>query len=140
MIHLGGRGTNDVESFVKNMTEAKFSKNSLGDLDTTRSPMRSSQQKMKQWRIVAIVVSLIIVLLIANFRYVLRVSFQIILHFKSCLLFFSHLSIQIKKRRRRNEKINVESSSKESVVDLTDLNGTAGLKTSKNANTSSVGR
>ncbi|KAL9986091.1 hypothetical protein ACROYT_G000168 [Oculina patagonica] len=67
---------------------------------------------MKQWRVVAIVVSLIIVLLIANF------------------------SIQIKKRSRRNDKVEIPS--KASVVDLTDLNGTAGLKTSKNTNTSSV--
>ncbi|KAL9986092.1 hypothetical protein ACROYT_G000169 [Oculina patagonica] len=60
---------------------------------------------MKQWRVVAIVVSLIIVLLIANF------------------------SIQIKKRSRRNDKVDIPS--KASVVDLTDLNGTAGLKFSE---------
>lgn len=42
---------------------------------------------MKQWRIVAIVMSLIVLLLIANFRFVLRVDFQIKFQFNSCLLF-----------------------------------------------------
>lgn len=64
---------------------------------------------MKQWRMVAIVISLIIVLLIANF------------------------SIQIKKRRRRNENI-IEPST----VSVIDINGTAGQKTAKNSNKSSM--
>lgn len=111
-----------------------FSINSLGDLDTKRSCTKSSHQKMKQWRLVAIVISLIIVLLIANFRCVYLVSSQIILQFKSFLLFLFHYSIQIKKRSRRNENINEPSA-----ASVADLNGTAGQKSSKNSNKSSVG-
>lgn len=89
---------------------------------------------MKQWRMVSIVISLIIVLLIANFRSVYLGSSQIILQFKGFQCSFFHCSIQVKKRSRRNENVNEPSAA--SVIDL---NGTAGQKTSKNANKSSVG-
>ena len=39
--------------------------------------LESSQKKMKQWRIVVIVSGLIILLLIANFRYVLQIYFHL---------------------------------------------------------------
>ena len=39
--------------------------------------LESSQKKMKQWRIIVIVSGLIILLLIANFRYVLQIYFHL---------------------------------------------------------------
>lgn len=112
-----------------------FSINSLGDLDTKRSCTKSSHQKMKQWRLVAIVISLIIVLLIANFRCVYLVFLlKLYCSLNHFLLFLFHYSIQIKKRSRRNENITEPSA-----VSVADLNGTAGQKSSKNSNKSSVG-
>ena len=39
--------------------------------------LESSHKKMKQWRIIVIVSGLIILLLIANFRYILQIYFHL---------------------------------------------------------------
>lgn len=74
-------------------------------LDTKRPNVKSRHVKMKQWRILVIVLGVIILLLVANFRYILRVYFDsskyyILFHSISGLLFFLQCADFVKKAKK----------------------------------------
>ena len=74
-------------------------------LDTKRPNVKSRHVKMKQWRILVIVLGVIILLLVANFRYILRVYFDsskyyILFHSISGLLFVLQCADFVKKANK----------------------------------------
>ena len=100
---------------------------------------------MKQWRILLIVLGLIILLLVANFRYILQVHFDlrksyILFHQVSVLLFFFFCSVQISTRGRRNSsQVNV-SDHKKTTSTVLEKNDTIRRKSKRKSNSSGSGK